>query len=108
MTSTDCTHIALSPSSPRRELTTSSRRAFPGLDDLYGYVTVEGEPLEVYGVKEEGGETVAYIEAKEGKRFEIAWVDQRSRQQVQHPFSMNSFVYGTKYVLRTLFRPFWR
>jgi hypothetical protein len=107
MRSIGCTPTLLSPSHSRRELTSSSHRSFPGLDGLYGYVTVEGEPLEVYGVNEEGGKTVAYIEAKQGKRFEIAWVDQRSRQQVQHPFSMDSFVDGIKYVRRTLLRPFW-
>ncbi|GAA5971508.1 hypothetical protein JCM11641_000618 [Rhodosporidiobolus odoratus] len=40
--------------------------SFPGLEGLYGWVTVDGQPAEVYGVEEKGGTTVAYIEAKDG------------------------------------------
>jgi hypothetical protein len=93
---TDCTHAALSPSHSRRDLTLSSRRSFPGLEDVYGYVTVEEEPLEVYGIKQEGSKTIAYIEAKEGKQFEVVFVERRSKQQVKDLFSLRIFVDGAK------------
>ncbi|GAA6036998.1 hypothetical protein JCM8097_005500 [Rhodosporidiobolus ruineniae] len=53
------------------------RLEFPGVPGLYGYVTVDGAPLEVYGVEHKDGKTVAYIEAQEGKEFEAGFVDRR-------------------------------
>ncbi|GAA5871611.1 hypothetical protein JCM8547_007097 [Rhodosporidiobolus lusitaniae] len=54
------------------------RLAFPKIKDLYGYVTVDGEPLEVYGVEEKDSKVVTYIVAKEGKHFEVGFADLRS------------------------------
>jgi hypothetical protein len=98
MRSTDCRHTALSPLRPRRDLTPSSRRAFPGLDGLYGYVTVEGHPLEVYGMKQEGNKTIAYVEAFDGKGFSVEFSDQRTRYQVPTSFNMSLAVDGAPYV----------
>ncbi|GAA5871627.1 hypothetical protein JCM8547_007101 [Rhodosporidiobolus lusitaniae] len=70
------------------------RLAFPKVKDLYGYVTVDGEPLEVYGVEENDRKAVAYIEAKEGKQFEVLVVDLRKDGQPRRTTSSMCTVDG--------------
>ncbi|GAA5868980.1 hypothetical protein JCM8547_003240 [Rhodosporidiobolus lusitaniae] len=55
------------------------RLAFPKLEGMYGWVEVDGQPLEVYGVDEKDGKAIAYIEAKEGKGFVVRAGDLRTR-----------------------------
>jgi hypothetical protein len=62
-------------------------------------VTVEGHPLEIYGVKQEGSRTIAYIEAFDGKGFSVEFSDQRTRYQVPTSFNMSLAVDGAPYVL---------
>ncbi|BGP14102.1 hypothetical protein JCM10213_002399 [Rhodosporidiobolus nylandii] len=75
------------------------RLSFPGLDGLYGWVTVDGQPLEVYGVEEQEGKTVAYIEAQEGKQFQVCVHD--ARKASDFAYSMHLSVDG-KTLRRTL------
>ncbi|BGP38178.1 hypothetical protein JCM10449v2_002107 [Rhodotorula kratochvilovae] len=60
------------------------RLSFPGLDGLYAWIEVEGAPLQVYGVEQDGKKTVAYVEAKDGKQFEVHYLDLRTSCQSAH------------------------
>jgi hypothetical protein len=72
-------------------------------------VTVEGHPLEIYGVKEEGDKTIAYIEAMVGKQFKVCFYDGRHKVEDSHVVRM--FLDGVKYAyylapLSTVLTPF--
>jgi hypothetical protein len=62
-------------------------------------VTVNEEPLEVYGVEEKDGKTVAYIEAKEGQRFKTAYYDARLSQEIQDAHIVRMHLDGIRYAL---------
>ncbi|GAA6026765.1 hypothetical protein JCM8097_005846 [Rhodosporidiobolus ruineniae] len=70
------------------------RLEFPGLSGVYGYVTVDGQPLEVYGVEKKDGKVVAYIEAKEGKRFKPTLADVRSRARASADYVVDVVLDG--------------
>ncbi|BGP38175.1 hypothetical protein JCM10450v2_002112 [Rhodotorula kratochvilovae] len=58
--------------------------SFPGFNSLYAWIEVEGAPLQVYGIKEDGKKVVAYVEAKDGKQFEVHYLDLRSTCPTSH------------------------
>ncbi|GAA5947311.1 hypothetical protein JCM3765_001620 [Sporobolomyces pararoseus] len=45
--------------------------------DVYGWVEVNGEPLNVYGATETENKSIGYVEAKEGQQFVVCLSDQR-------------------------------
>ncbi|GAA5983126.1 hypothetical protein JCM5350_007886 [Sporobolomyces pararoseus] len=63
--------------------------------DVFGWIEVDGEPLEVYGVTEKENKTIGYIEAKEGQQFVVRVADLR-RVQPEADFTMQVFLDGTK------------
>ncbi|GAA6036965.1 hypothetical protein JCM8097_005482 [Rhodosporidiobolus ruineniae] len=70
------------------------RVSFPRLNDVYAFVQVEGEPLEVYGLEEKDGKAVAYVEAQEGKEFEVVLVDLRRVDEITHDWTAYYHVDG--------------
>ncbi|GAA6026773.1 hypothetical protein JCM8097_005850 [Rhodosporidiobolus ruineniae] len=70
------------------------RLEFPSLPGVYGFVTVDGQPLEVYGVEEKARKTIAYVESKEGKQFEVWHYDGRRGNPMDHVVRL--FVDGTR------------
>ncbi|GAA5829666.1 hypothetical protein JCM11251_000242 [Rhodosporidiobolus azoricus] len=69
------------------------RLAFPGIEGLYGYVSVDDEALEVHGVEVVDDKMIAYIEAKEGRQFEVRFNDQRRSGE---DYAVRFFVDGSK------------
>ncbi|GAA6001247.1 hypothetical protein JCM10207_007484 [Rhodosporidiobolus poonsookiae] len=69
------------------------RRAFPHLPGLYGWVEVDGKPLEVYSVDESEGKSTAFVEVAEGKQFKVCYRDERTGP-VAHPFNLRLFIDG--------------
>ncbi|GAA5971503.1 hypothetical protein JCM11641_000617 [Rhodosporidiobolus odoratus] len=47
------------------------RLSFPGLDGVYGWVSVDGEPLEVYGAEVLLDKAIAYIAVSSGQQFAV-------------------------------------
>ncbi|GAA5947347.1 hypothetical protein JCM3765_001634 [Sporobolomyces pararoseus] len=45
--------------------------------DVYSWIEVDGEPLEVYGATEMESKSIGYVEAKEGQHFVVCFSDQR-------------------------------
>lgn len=85
-----------SPCPSLRKLTPIIRSEFPGLKGVYGAVTVEGEALEVYRVKTVGNRTVGYVEAKDGKEFQVVMRDERTA--VKDSYRLGIFVDGMECV----------
>ncbi|BGP38174.1 hypothetical protein JCM10450v2_002111 [Rhodotorula kratochvilovae] len=58
--------------------------SFPFLPDVHAWIEVEGAPLQVFGVEQDGSKVVAYIEAKDGAAFEVHYLDLRTSCQRAH------------------------
>ena len=64
---------------------------------MFGWIEVDGEPLEVYGATEAENKTIGYVEAKEGQHFVVRVAELR-RVQPEADFTMQVFLDGTKSV----------
>jgi hypothetical protein len=53
--------------------------AFPGISDLWGFITVNEEPLEVHGIQRLGSKNVGYVEAVSGAEFKVHFRDERTK-----------------------------
>ena len=84
--STACKHHLLHP--PRRARLIPRLPAlissFPGFNSLYAWIEVEGAPLKVYGVEQDGKKVVAYVEATNGKQFTVHYLDLTSTCSTSH------------------------
>ncbi|BGP06278.1 hypothetical protein OF846_001843 [Rhodotorula toruloides] len=78
------------------------RLQFPGLPGVFGWICIEGEPLEVYDATEDESRTVAYVESKDDVKFSVHFLDTRKKAP-EDPFVVLIDVDGAK---RTKFRPF--
>ncbi|BGP38179.1 hypothetical protein JCM10450v2_002116 [Rhodotorula kratochvilovae] len=58
--------------------------SFPFLPDVHAWIEVEGAPLQVFGVEQDGSKVVAYVEAKDGTAFEVHYLDLRTSCQSAH------------------------
>ncbi|BGP30318.1 hypothetical protein JCM10296v2_002072 [Rhodotorula toruloides] len=54
------------------------RLEFPGLPGVFGWICVEGEPLEVYDATEDESKIVAYVESKDDVQFTVHFLDTRT------------------------------
>ncbi|BGP14095.1 hypothetical protein JCM10213_002390 [Rhodosporidiobolus nylandii] len=72
------------------------RLSFPGVDGLFGWVTVDEQPLRVYGAQEAGKKGAGYVEAKDGAEFKVVLADLRSPEQVTDSYSIRLNVDGQR------------
>ncbi|GAA5913202.1 hypothetical protein JCM6882_005817 [Rhodosporidiobolus microsporus] len=70
------------------------RLSFPGLEGLYGWVTVDGQPLEVYGTRIEGSRAIGYIEAQDDKEFKVHFHDEHSAEREDGEYATRLYVDG--------------
>ncbi|GAA5971531.1 hypothetical protein JCM11641_000629 [Rhodosporidiobolus odoratus] len=61
----------------------SHRLHFPVLKNVCSWVEVDGLPLEVYGVEQQGSKCVAYVEAAEGKTYVVCFIDCREQRTIE-------------------------
>ncbi|GAA5913165.1 hypothetical protein JCM6882_005805 [Rhodosporidiobolus microsporus] len=67
------------------------RLSFPGVEGLYGWVTVDGQPLEVYGATGKDNKASGFIEAQDGKEFRVSVCDQRWAKEVQDAYGVRLY-----------------
>jgi hypothetical protein len=73
--------------------------AFPGLDHLFGFATVDGVPLKVYGVQQLGTKAVCYIESTSGAEFQVHFRDERRNCTNGKSFLISLHADGESYVV---------
>ena len=65
------------------------------LPEQYGWIEVDGKPLQVYGAEETDKKSIGYIEAREGQNFVVRFSDQTTTP-LDWDFCACVFVDGTK------------
>ncbi|GAA5983152.1 hypothetical protein JCM5350_007898 [Sporobolomyces pararoseus] len=68
---------------------------FSIVPNLYGWIEVNGEPLEIYGQTETENRAIGYVEAQEGQQFIVHYADLR-RIRPQDSYSLDLYVDGTR------------
>lgn len=81
----------------RADLVFVVRSQFPGLPGVFGWICIEGEPLEVYDATEDESRTVAYVESKDDVKFSVHFLDTRKKAP-EDPFVVLIDVDGAKRV----------
>ncbi|GAA5980833.1 hypothetical protein JCM5350_003724 [Sporobolomyces pararoseus] len=71
--------------------------------DFYGWIAVDGEPVQVYGATEANGKSIGYVEAKEGQQFVIHFADLR-KGLLDTDCVVRAFIDGDKVQGLVLFR----
>lgn len=77
-------------------LTFPSRRSFPGIPGLFGWVMVNEQPLEVCHAGLEGNKVSAFVEAQDGQQFEVAYLDARKGEEVHDSYQVRVTVDGRR------------
>ncbi|GAA6001242.1 hypothetical protein JCM10207_007481 [Rhodosporidiobolus poonsookiae] len=69
------------------------RVQFPGVNGLFGWLSVDGKPLNICTVEMDGNRAIAYVEAEENKPFQVRFADMRDGP-IEDDYAMRLFVDG--------------